>query len=121
MKTIQISATKTIAVYPEDLDGVFSWDQIKQYIQNQNNGWRLPSRYEIQKIFDCKDDLNFANYGYWSYWTAEENGSEAYCLCGPDKKILSSDKNDEYYIRLVRDFDEIVVEQINHPKNKHCD
>ena len=52
-------------VYPNDLEGRFTWDEAKEACEALGEGWRLPTKNELNEIYKNRVG-GFANYGYWS-------------------------------------------------------
>mgnify|MGYP003648804272 CR=1 FL=1 len=53
-------------VYPTDL-GEMTWDKAKKACANLGDGWRLPTKDELNLIYENKNVVGgFANNGYWS-------------------------------------------------------
>jgi len=67
-KPIVLHKTSTLhfEVYPTDL-GQMTWYEAKEACVNLGNGWRLPTKYELNLIYENKDVVGgFANLYYWS-------------------------------------------------------
>jgi hypothetical protein len=94
-----------IQISNNDVKGVFNWDDTNLLANELNNGWRLPTIQEILEIYNQREVLNFANYGFWGYWTSEENVEEGYCFGGPNGEIYTTNKESEFYVRLVRELE----------------
>ena len=53
-------------VYPTDL-GQMTWNEAKEACVNLGDGWRLPTKDELNLIYENKDVVGgFANSAYWS-------------------------------------------------------
>ena len=111
---ININEIRTIEIHKRDLiirdikgddQVVFKWQEANSLAEELNNGWRLPTSDEILEIYNQREVLNFANYGFWGYWTSEENGVDGYCFGGPNGEIYTTNKESEFYVRLVRDIE----------------
>jgi hypothetical protein len=90
----------SIEVYPYDL-GIMSWQESIESCKKLGNGWRLPTRNELNLMFIQKDNsFSFTN----SYWSSTE---------GDDQTIwvqqffygsqMLFDKNRRCNIRPVKD------------------
>lgn len=102
---IDIKGKYKIEVYNHDLEGIYFWNQAKSFAQDLGQGWRLPTAEEIKELYKNKEMLNFANYGFWAYWTSEEIGQDGCCYNGPNGEIYTTNKESEFYVRLVRDIE----------------
>ena len=81
----------------------FTWDQAVALCQLIGVNWRLPTTYEIQDIYSKKEELRFANWGFWAYWTCDEiNTKNSTSLSGPNGEIIKAKKEAEFYIRPVK-------------------
>ena len=60
-------------VYPTDLEEM-TWDQAKAACANLSNGWRLPTKDELNLIYENKDRVGgFADDYYWSSTEGNNN------------------------------------------------
>ena len=92
-----------IEVALTDFNTQYDWVNAKLMCQEMGEGWRLPTIYEIEHIFENNEIFDFANYGYWTYWTSEEiNGEQAYGFCGVEGNIVQGFKAESAYVRAVR-------------------
>ena len=57
-------------VYPTDLEEM-TWDQAKAACANLSNGWRLPTKDELNLIYENKDRVGGFAFNY--YWSSTEN------------------------------------------------
>ena len=67
-KPIVLHKTLTLhfEVYPTDL-GQMTWNEAKEACVNLGDGWRLPTKDELNLIYENKDVVGgFANNYYWS-------------------------------------------------------
>ena len=54
-------------VYHEDLKGCHNWEQAKKACIELGNGWRLPTKVELNEMYERKDEVGgFADLYYWS-------------------------------------------------------
>ena len=60
-------------VYHEDLKGHYTWDEAKEACEALGEGWRLPTKNELNEMYEKRDVVGgFANSNYWS---STENGN----------------------------------------------
>ena len=107
LSTIKIG---DLEVMTEDL-GQMEWDKAKKACADLGNGWRLPTKYELNILYQNKDKIGgFANFFYWSspeHGTNIVGGTDKYRAWGQGfgngtQKIAN--KNGTYYVRAVRAF-----------------
>ena len=103
MKQLKLKNETEIEIMDCDLPEVYTWTEAIELCSLIGPDWRLPSVIEIIEIFNDKNKYNFAELGYWAYWTCEIYNSErAKCLNGPNGEIAHEKKDAKFYIRLVR-------------------
>ena len=64
----EVSTVKVgnLEVMTEDL-GHMSWDDAKKACADLGDGWRLPTKDELNVLYENKDEIGgFANFFYWS-------------------------------------------------------
>lgn len=63
-----------LEVMTEDLPEMMNWDQAKQACAALGDGWRLPTKDELNVLYKNKDNIGgfYPNY-YWSITIGEEN------------------------------------------------
>jgi len=87
-------------VYPTDLEEM-TWDQAKAACANLSNGWRLPTKDELNLIYENKDRVGgFANNYYWS--STEYNNNSAWKQNFDNGLQNYSGKSLTYDVRAVR-------------------
>jgi len=87
-------------VYPTDLEEM-TWDQAKAACANLSNGWRLPTKDELNLIYENKDRVGgFANNYYWS--STENNSSYAWLQSFNNGVQDGYGKNGKCNVRAVR-------------------
>jgi len=60
-------------VYSKDLEGRFAWAEAKEACEALGEGWRLPTKNELNEMYKKRDDIGgFASDHYWS---STENGN----------------------------------------------
>ena len=100
VSTIKID---NLEVMTEDLEGRYTWDDAMKACADLGDGWRLPTKDELNLLYENKEKIGgFAKGDYWSA-TEYDNGSawRQYFLDGTQ---LANDKNGLSYVRAVRAF-----------------
>lgn len=92
----------SIEVYPTDLYGLYSWDEAVKAVKLLGDGWRLPTKGELNKMYIKKKEIcGFVAIYYWSssedglYYARNQNFVNGY--------QHSKFKYDHKRIRPVRD------------------
>lgn len=100
---LKLKDNSIIDIMECDLPEVYTWDQAVTLCRLIGTNWRLPTIDEIQEIYSRKEELNFANWGFWAYWTCNEiNIESATCFSGPNGAVFKGKKEAKFYIRLVK-------------------
>lgn len=88
-------------VYHKDLEGLFNWTEAKRACKDLGEGWRLPTKEELNEMHKKKDVVGgFANTGYWSSTEADaSNAWNQYFFSGFRD---SSPKHPNFNVRAVR-------------------
>ena len=92
-------------VYYKDLEGRFTWAEAKKACKDLGEGWRLPTKNELNEMYKKRDVVGgFSDYNYWS--STENDNYHAWCqsfangFLGFQFKLI---KNHGYsYVRAVR-------------------
>lgn len=74
-----------------------TWHDAVAYVKSLGDGWRLPTRDELDLIYNSKND--FIGY-YWS--STEDRGNSACVQYFSNGGQGVSDKSASYYVRAVR-------------------
>ena len=88
-----------------------TWSDAKAWCASLGHGWRLPSRDELNAIFNKRSELNthlkangFTGLG-GGYWSSEASGSsDAWYIVMTPRITYSYDKNINGYVRAVSAF-----------------
>ena len=92
-----------IQITQNDFTDQLNWSTAKLKCEEVGEGWRLPSISELEEIFENKEQYNFANYGYWTYWSIEElNEEESLSFSGVEGNITTHLKTTNNYVRAVK-------------------
>lgn len=103
MNELTLENGNIIQIAENDFDTQYDWAAAILMCQEIGEGWRLPTIYEIEHFFENKEMFDFANYGFWAYWTSEEiNGEQAFGFSGDEGIIIEALKTERFYIRAVR-------------------
>ena len=98
-KTIKIG---NLEVMTEDL-GEMKWMDAIKACENLGDGWRLPTKDELNILYENKDKIGgFAYYGYWS--STEDDNYNAWFQSFYDGYQDNSNKYLTSYVRAVRAF-----------------
>lgn len=90
-------------IAPKSTEEYLSWNEAKMYCFALNidgkTGWRLPTREELDEIYESDND--FAEYNY--YWSATEYQKDnKYIWC----KFFDEDDADNSYTLYTKDYDD---------------
>ena len=89
-----------IQIAQNDFANQCNWLEAKLRCEEIDKGWRLPTISELEEIFERKENFEFANYGFWAYWSIEEiNENQSLAFCGT---TITELKDAEFYIRAVK-------------------
>ena len=91
-----------LIVSMKDLEGVFTWDEAVEEVKKLGEGWRLPTKEEINLMYRHKDKIGgFVEDGYWS--STEYGAYLAWVQDFTNGNHYSNNKNfTNYYVRAVR-------------------
>lgn len=89
---------RMIEVYPEDAPAPLSWHDAINWCANLGEGWRLPTKDELDVLYGKRDEIGGFAYSY--YWSSSEYGSSIAWL----QSFLDGNRNYDYkyYYRRVR-------------------
>jgi hypothetical protein len=94
------SLTLHFEVYPTDL-GEMNWAKAKEACANLGDGWRLPTKDELNLIYENKNVVGgFANVYYWSSTENDHNDAWAQGFNGGYQSYYGKDYT--AYVRAVR-------------------
>ena len=100
----EVSTVKVgnLEVMTEDLEEM-SWDDAKKACADLGDGWRLPTKDELNVLYENKDEIGgFANNYYWS---STEGDNLIAWVQNFSAGLQSNDsKNGAGYVRAVRAF-----------------
>jgi len=86
----------------KDLEGVFTWDEAVEEVKKLGEGWRLPTKEEINLMYRHKDEIGgFVENLYWSSTEYEANFAWIQNFNYGDQYYDSKDCT-YYYVRAVR-------------------
>jgi hypothetical protein len=103
MNELTLESGITIQIAENDFDTQYDWTTAILMCQEIGEGWRLPTIYEIEQIFENAEIFDFANYGFWAYWTNDEiNTEQAYGFSGVEGNIVQEFKDESFYVRAVK-------------------
>ena len=65
-----------LIVSMKDLEGVFTWDEAREEVKKLGEGWRLPTKEELNLMYLHKDKIGgFVESYYWSSTEYGANGA----------------------------------------------
>jgi len=102
MPTLILKNGQQIELMANDFQEQFNWSAAKLECETLGKGWRLPTISELLEIFAAKDQFDFANWGYWAYWSSTAIDNKAYSLAGPDGNTSEESKETVMYVRAVK-------------------
>ena len=83
--------------------GAMNWEEAKRACEAKGNGWHLPTKEELQKLYENKDKVSgLENDAYWS--SSEYNAGNAWIIDFSNGGTGRDDKYGTYYVRAVRAF-----------------
>lgn len=86
-------------VFPEGM----SWDAAKRACKKLGRGWRLPTKDELNIMYQNKDSIGgFAGSYYWSSTELDDDYAWRQNFTNGSQNILS--KDNEIYVRAIRAF-----------------
>ena len=93
----------SLEVMTEDL-GEMEWEEAKKACKNIGDGWRLPSKDELNLLYENKEKIGgFVNRYYWS--STEYGADKAWRQTFNSGYVNEGyGKNFTYYVRAVRTF-----------------
>ncbi len=100
-KQIILKQTLEFEVYPKDL-GQHNWEAANKVCADLGDGWRLPTREELHLMWVNRESIGgFAAAYYLS--SSENHNYSAWFQSFPSGFQDSTNKNNTYYVRPVRD------------------
>ena len=103
MHELALKNGKKIQITQNDFTDQLNWSTAKLKCEEIGEGWRLPTISELEEIFENKEQYNFANYGFWTYWSIEElNEEESLSFSGVKGNITTHLKTTNNYVRAVK-------------------
>ena len=86
----------------ETASGTMTWEKAKKWCENKGNGWRMPTRMELEIAY--LENITGFEKSYF-YWSATEYSASFACYrdFGTGTESGSSKAN-SYRIRCVRDY-----------------
>ena len=91
-----------LEVMPNDL-GQMSWKDAKKACSDLGDGWRLPTRVELDLLYQNKENIGgFDNYEYWSSESTDQNS--AWIQYFGNGYQYTNDGAEIPYVRVVRTF-----------------
>ena len=93
-----------LEIAQNDFPNLMNWDAAKKACAALGKGWRLPTKFELNTLYQNKDIiLGFADYFYWSS-TEVGNDSALYRRFDNGDQVYSSKSSSAAYVRAIRAF-----------------
>ena len=93
-----------LEVMTEDLE-IMNWHEAREVCENLGDGWRLPTKDELNILYENKDKIGgFASDYYWSSTELEIENGTAWRQYFTSGNQLSDWKQFTNYVRAVRGF-----------------
>ena len=102
VSTIKID---NLEVMTEDLEGDYTWDDAMKACADLGDGWRLPTKDELNLLYENKEKIGgFAYFDYWS--STEDDNANAWeqDFASGNQYVNYKSKLYTYYVRAVRTF-----------------
>ena len=92
-----------LEVMTEDLEGRYTWDDAMKACADLGDGWRLPTKDELNTLYQNKDKIG--GYAKNPYWSSTEFDNDNAWKQNFGKGTQDNDsKSNDYYVRAVRAF-----------------
>ena len=96
-----INGIELFDIYPKDLEGRRTWCEAKEACAKLGDGWRLPTKDELNEIYGRKDTVvGLTNFSYWS--STEYDNHNAWKQNLGSGSQSTNYKNYINYVRAVR-------------------
>lgn len=94
--------TPHLEVYHKDCEGILNWFKAADFCKNLGEGWRLPTKEELNLLYLHKDKIGgFVEASYWS--STEASAYDAWRQNFINGNQFNDGKNGtSYYVRAVR-------------------
>lgn len=99
MSTNNIKFSLRFEIANKSTKKCLTWHEAVEYCKSLGSGWRLPTKDELNQIYNSKN--NFTKDFYWS--STEFDNSTACLQYFNDGTQYNVDKNDDGYVRAIRD------------------
>jgi len=96
-----LNGIESFEVYPSDLKGQYNWEDAKSACDKLGEGWRLPTKPELNDMYQRRDEIGGFIDNY--YWSSTEDVNRYVMFQDFDGgRELNVNKNGTYYVRPVR-------------------
>ena len=103
---LDITSTITgerLRVAENDFEEPMNWDQAKTVCRELGNGWRLPTKSELELMYKDLHKNGNGNFKEASYWSStEDDYNSAWYFYFYDGDAYNGAKYDASYVRAVR-------------------
>jgi hypothetical protein len=92
-----------IEVAEHDFPSPMVWDAAKRACSELGDGWRLPTQYELNLLYQNKLKIGgFTNNTYWSSTESDDKSAWYQHFSYGGQASYNNDKEDSYYVRAIR-------------------
>lgn len=112
--SIRVTDEKSRRIYElivadEDLPDQMKWNEANDYCRQLEHSWRLPTKQELEAIYKHLYLKGTSEFNQAEYWSSDEDGANEAWFFDFTNGLASStansngrDKEERYYVRLVR-------------------
>lgn len=94
-----------LQVANQDFSHKMTWPEAKKACNDLGNGWRLPSKEELEAIYNQLHEKGLGNFKDDNYWSSTElDDYDAWSFLFLSGNANDDSKNGTFYVRAVRAF-----------------
>jgi hypothetical protein len=105
LEIISLITGERLQVAENDLEKQMTWDQAKDACMNLGDGWRLPTKSELQLMYNELHKNGRGDFKIESYWCStqyDESGAWCFYFANINGDAYGDDKRFAHYVRAVR-------------------
>ncbi len=91
-----------LEAYPTNAPKQMTWDEANEYCKSLGEGWRLPTKDELNQMYQLKDEIDGFGEG-WLWSSSQSSSSSAWVQLFSDGNQGISTKYNDDSVRAVRD------------------
>ena len=103
-----MTITTRLEVYPENAPVPMTWEKAVEYCKSLGEGWRLPTKDELNKMYENKDKLGGFGEG-WLWSSSQYANYYAWIQRFSDSIQDTNSKDSRYAVRACRAFTDITI------------